>query len=226
MLVGDLIQSCREAITDQPQVVSPPFFVTNPNAVAGGVLAPNTYFVTVTALNQWGETIGSTEQNVVIASPNNTISMGVFFQPGTTGARVYVSSASGFYAGYLSFAASSGAFTFTVSDISALIPGSPATRNSAYLPDTDGPSVNAASMFRWMNDALKVGSQVCGGLLDYCGISSITGQPQYFVPGLWKKLASVWYDGYPLVMDDNGNFFRRNAITASVLSGISLSTFR
>ena len=35
----------------------------------------------------------------------------------------------------------------------------------------------------------------------------------------------MWYDGYPLAMDDNGNYFRRNAITASVLSSAANSTF-
>jgi hypothetical protein len=35
----------------------------------------------------------------------------------------------------------------------------------------------------------------------------------------------MWYDGYPLAMDDNGNYFRRNNITASVLSSVAISTF-
>ena len=35
----------------------------------------------------------------------------------------------------------------------------------------------------------------------------------------------MWYDGYPLAMDDAGNFFRRNPITASVLASVACSLF-
>ncbi len=35
----------------------------------------------------------------------------------------------------------------------------------------------------------------------------------------------MWYDGYPLAMDKRGNYFRRNYITASVLSSVATSLF-
>lgn len=197
--------------------------------VAGGVVPPNTYFIVVTAINQWGETTASNEISVVVGGGQNAIQLAFNGPLGHIGSfKMYYGFGAGGEGGWVPFTYLGGTATITSlnpSGSSFSLGGIPPSRNTAYLPDTDGDAVSAYTMFRWINDALKLGSLVCGGLLDYAGVGSVSGAPQYIVPGLWKKIASMWYDGYPLSMDDNGNYFRRNAITASVLSSVAISTF-
>jgi hypothetical protein len=227
MLVGDLVMAVREAITDLPPTLLPPSnlvltAVVDPN----GFIPPGTYYGVMTLTNQWGETLPTPETSVLVAFPNNAIQVTVTANVAFLGAlsgKLYLGTAPG--AEFMAYTTS----PFNVNPFTLLMLPSvnaiPPTRNTSYIPDQDGDSVSAFTMYRWINDALKLGSTVCGGLLDYSGIGSVSGSPQYIVPGLWKKIASMWYDGYPLAMDDNGNYFRRNAITASVLSSVAISTF-
>jgi hypothetical protein len=225
VLVGDLIQAVREAITDQPQTLAIPTLTAVPTT--GGSFAPASYFLVATMFTPWGETLPSNEVNVALSGANNAFQVTVLGPLGllpsfVTKIRIYIGEAAGQETAYfdLPFVTANPQTVPALGSVQ-----SPPSRNSAYLPDTDGDAINASTMFRWLNDALKLASQVCGGLLDYSGVGSVSGAPQYIVPGQWKKIASLWYDGYPLAMDDNGNYFRRNAITASVLSSGAMSTF-
>jgi hypothetical protein len=225
MLVGDIILAIREAITDLPQVLPPPNLVSV-TAVPGGNFSPATYFIVATVFTPWGESAASVELSVTTTFVNNAIQ--IAFGPGALGltplsatkVRIYVGTIAGQEGAYVDVGLVSPQTIIALSDTQ-----NPPQTSSAYLPDTSGDAVSAATMFRWLNDALKLASTVCGGLLDYSGIGSVSGQPQYIVPGQWKKISSLWYDGYPLDMDDAGNYFRRNAITASVLSSVALSLF-
>jgi hypothetical protein len=227
MLVGDLIMGVREALTDLPPTLLPPsnLILTAYND-ANGFIPQGTYYGVITLLNQWGETLPSPEVQVVIGVGQNAISVSATTNTSFLGAvsgKLYLGNVAG---QEFMVVATSPQINAPFSVLSLpFLPGVPPSRNTAYLPDQDGDSVSAGTMFRWINDALKLGSVVCGGLLDYSGVGSIAGNPQYIVPGLWKKIASMWYDGYPLAMDDNGNYFRRNTITASVLSSVAISTF-
>lgn len=234
MLVGDLIQAVREAATDQPQVLPPPD--NTPTVTPVQALVPvfntGTYYVVVTFTTQWGETLPCAEFSVALIGSNNSFQIGPLKLGGfsntistITGVNVYVGASAGGENIQYQFPGSGAGSTVLLLSTTPTNYQAPPTRNSAYLPDTDGAAVNAATMFRWIRDALKQASQVCGGLLDYSGVGSINGQPQYIVNGEWKRMVNFWYDGYPLSADDNGNYFRRNAITASVLSSIALSTF-
>jgi hypothetical protein len=234
LLVGDLVQAIRESVTDQPELLPPPDNGPTTTALQAlvSVLGTGTFYASVTYTTPWGETLPCTEFTVTITGPNNTFQVGPlklggfqFSIPVITGVNVYVGTAAGNEVLQFRFPGSGPGSTVLLLSTTPTSYQSPPERNSAYLPDTDGDAVNAAMIFRVICDALKLASQVCGGLLDYSGISSVNGSPQYIVPGLWKKMASCWYDGYPLAMDDNGNYFRRNAITASVLSSVALSTF-
>jgi hypothetical protein len=235
MLVGDIVMAIREAITDNPQVLPAPHIDSVTTIVGDGTLGAGTFFIVATFTTPWGETLPSAEQTVVIAGPNSSIQVVLSLQGfgfgglrnlgPLSGANLYIGLGAGQEITKYSFP---GALTGSVLTVSAAVPVSfqaPPENNSSYIPDSDGDAVSASSMFRWINDALKLASTVCGGLLDYSGIGSVSGQPQYIVPGQWKKISSLWYDGYPLDMDDAGNYFRRNAITASVLSSVALSLF-
>jgi hypothetical protein len=227
LLVGDVIQACRENVTDQPQILPTPTaqLVAGVVASTGSTLPAGNYFLNYTFRTPWGETLSGAESASVGPVGGNQgiqVTVPAALPPGASVIRVYFTLAGG-AAGTEQQFVESAVLPFTIS-----APGSagvPPGRNSAYLPDTDGDAINASTMFRWLNDALKLASQVCGGLFDYGGIGTVSGVPQYIIPDQWKKISTLWYDGYPLAMDDAGNFFRRNAITASILASVALSLF-
>jgi hypothetical protein len=229
MLVGDIVQKIRTAITDQPQTLGVP----TATAVAGGAgaLLPNgNYWLIVTQRNPWGETLGAAEIGPIAVGVGQLITVSTITLPGATYARAYLTFASGqggAPGGENSFVEVPTSFQVTSFNIAAQPTGAgqPPTRNSAYNPDTDGDSFSCATLYDWTNDALKLASQICGGLIDYAGVATIVGNPTYIVPGQWRDIGDVWYDGYPLASDKVGNFFRRNAITASVLSQVAMSVF-
>jgi hypothetical protein len=228
-LVGDLILAIREAVTDMPPTLGLPVIVSaTPYTDPNGLIPPAAnYFILVTQLNPWGESLPSVEFPVPMVAPNNAIalvisgSQGASLPGGLSSYRIYL----GYATGQENFWVTASQSSFNMLSIAPNTGGLPPQRSTAYFPDSDGDAISAYSMFRWLNDALKLASQVCGGLLDYSGVGSVSGQPQYIARGLWKKIESMWYDGYPLSMDSNGNYFRRNAITASVLSSVATSTF-
>lgn len=233
MLVGDLIQGCREAVTDLPQVLGSPTVVSSTPVVGDNSVGTGPYVFVATFTTIWGETAPSSEFSGTIAGPNNTLQILLAsasgFQrpyPVITGTNIYLGGATpGSETVKFSYPGVGPGTPITLVSTPQPTYQGPPQRNTAYLPDTDGDAINAATMFRWMNDALKLGSQVCGGLLDYGGLGSTSGVPQYITPGTWKKISSLWYDGYPLAMDDAGNFFRRNAITASILASVATSLY-
>lgn len=224
ILVGDVIQSLRASVTDQPQVLNSPSTVTaGLVSVSGSTLPTGAYFLVATFRNPWGETLASEEispaltvganQGIQITAPNIPV--------GATIIRVYLTQPGGASGSEQQFVESP-VVPFTISaPPSAAAP--PPSRNSCYLPDSDGDSFNAALMYQWFNDALKLSSKICGGLMDYGGVGSVSGVPMYNVPGQWDSITDTWYDGYPLAADKKGNFFRRNSITANVLSSVALS---
>jgi hypothetical protein len=226
MLLGDLISDVREAITDNPQTLPTPTAAITAAVVASAAstLPTGTYFANYTFRTPWGETLPGGESGALVVGAAQGIQVTApAIPPSASVIRVYLTLAGGATGSEQQFVESA-TLPFTISappTANGVVP----TRNSAYLPDTDGDAINAASLFRWINRGLELASQVCGGLLDYSGVGSTSGQPQYIVPGEWKRVSSVWYDGYPLSMDDAGMYFRRNAITASVLSSIALSLF-
>src|SRR5271166_313453 len=234
MLVGDIVQATREAVTDLPPVLYAPNSANiSVIAFAGASLVPASYYLKITMLNNWGETLYQAEQGPFTVTASNQGIQVTVFGPINQAvmARVYY----GLQGNEFSYASvplpatnsnQPSTVTIVIGDPSlTYITGMPPTRNTAYLPDSDGDAISASTMFRFLNDALKLASQISGGLLDYSGVGSLSGVPQYIVNGEWKKVASCWYDGYPLAMDDNGNYFRRNSITASVLSSVAMSTF-
>lgn len=223
MLVGELVQDLREAITDQAQTLPAPTATPTVVAAVGSTLAAGTYACIVTQRNPYGETLGSAETTGLVVGANQGIQITSALLPGAVAIRAYLTLPGGAAGSEIQFAeGTSSPFTISTSPTGA---GAPPSRNTAYLPDTDGDAISAGTLFRWISRGLELGSQVAGGLFDYGGLGTTTGVPGYIAPGEWKKISSMWYDGYPLAMDDAGNYFRRNAITASVLASIAVSLF-
>lgn len=224
MLVGELIQDVREAVTDQPQTLPASTATAAVVSSPGSTLPTGSYCCVVTQRNNFGETLYSGETQGLVVTAGSGIQVTSPLQPGAIIVRAYLTLPGGSPGSEQQFVES----PVSPFVISAPLPGYaiPPTRNTAYLPDTDGKAISCASIYRWVNRALELASQAAGGLLDYSGVGSSMGVPQYISNGLWKKISSMWYDGYPLAADDAGNFFRRNAITASVLASIACSIFQ
>lgn len=230
MLIGDLVQDVREAVTDQPQTLPPPFQTALPTLsliASANPLAQVPYTFTFTSTNNWGESQPSGEVTIT-PGPGQAIQISGGFFPGPgVGLRGYVAvgGGPGTETNYFIIPVINGVaslpFIFDLS-LPTLV-AAPPSRNTAYLPDTNGDAISAGTLFRWINRALELASETVGGLLDYSGISTVSGVPQYIAPGLWSKISTLWYDGYPLAMDDAGTFFRRNTITASILASVGTS---
>jgi len=221
MLVGELIEDIREAVTDQPQTLPVPAASFSVVAAVGSTLPTGTYFLIVTQRNAFGETLGTAESTGQVVGANQGIQVTSTLLPTAVAIRAYLTVAGGGTGNEIQFIESlTSPFTISTPPPGG---GAPPTRATAYLPDTDGDAISAGAMYRWINRGLELASQVAGGLFDYAGLGSTAGVPGYIAPGQWKKISSMWYDGYPLAMDDAGNYFRRNAITASVLASIAVS---
>ena len=199
-------------MTDLPQSLGPPtlgaLFATNtgPPFVAG------TYFIVATQLNPWGESLASAESSIVLAV-NGTILIPITCAPGATAVRFYYSTVSGQESFYQQQPVLGGFVSLTLTNAPT---GSqtPPTRSTAYMPDTDGAALGAFAVYRWLNQSLGwAAAKNRGGLPDFGAAATTGGQPNYTLPGYWKKIDSAWYDGFPLGLLQKNNVFRRNPVT-------------
>ena len=220
-LIGDSIIAARQCVPDMPQVL-PATTATVALAVVGSSTLPaGTYACVVTQRNQWGETIASGETTGLAADATHGIQVTSPLQPGATTIRAYLTLPGGAPGSEQQFIESA----VSPFIISTPLPSSgvPPALSRAWLPDTDGNFISATAIYGWVNDGLRIISQEAGGLLDYCGVQSSSGQPLYLLPGTWKEITSMWYDGYLMLGGDRGTFFRRNTVTSAVLTRATLS---
>lgn len=218
-LVGEIILGAREIFTDLCASMNEPQDVTITPITVGGLppFPAATYYFSATYLNQFGETLGSDEQAIVLAGPNNTFQVSIFGVIGATKCRVYIGRSADAEDVYQEFTLTSGAVTqFNLGLYTQSIPGRLPSRSTAYLPDTDGGALSAAAIYRWINDGLNTASTICDGLPDFAAVGTTVGQPAYVFPGTWNKVALAWYDGYPIPVDSKNNVFRRTNVPGIV----------
>jgi hypothetical protein len=212
-LVGDLIQGLREMATDPCATLPAPSNVSV--SVSGGTSTTNFWFV-VTQLTPWGESAPCTEIAVT-----NALLTGTFTVTGTcsfaaTAIKVYVTMAGSLqedrYYLYTPGMAI-GAFSIQFSLSSALVVGFPPSRSSAWLPDTDGSALSAASIYRWLNEGLDAATAITDGIRDVTGVPTTAGTAQYQLIGNWRKLSDGFYDGYPFAFGGKQDVFRHSNVT-------------
>jgi hypothetical protein len=212
-LVGDVILSARELMTDLPVALGIPSIVSATGTTGGNFNSGITLFLKVTQLNAWGESLPSTENSVTLSGGQNAVSLNINTLPGTLFVRAYYGLNSNAENFFEQFAASpSGTTIVTVinSPSSGIVP----TRSTAYLPDTDGQAVSAYAAYRWFNQALTwAAAKNRGGLPDFGAAGTASGIGNYVLNGYWKKIDNAWYDGYPLGLLSKNNVFRRNPVT-------------
>ena len=83
----------------------------------------------------------------------------------------------------------------------------------------------ASTLYQWLNEALNKFTRACGGLLDYSGVPTIAGQGMYIPLGEWAEISDVWYGGYWVKGGKRSEYFRRNTVSSSILSSVTVSVF-
>lgn len=214
--VGDIIMGFRELATDLPSTLAPPSSFALTPTIGSNPLADAVYYFVFTLVNQWGETIASSESSATTTGGNQNIVITQGTGPAITSGlsvRAYVSTLQGQEAGY--FAITSFPFTYdsTVTPISQPVP----SRNTAYLPDSDGQALGAYAAYRWLNAGLHAAASFAGGgIPDFGAVGTASGNPLYQLPGYWKKLDTAWYDGYPLYLARKNDVFRKSPVPGTV----------
>src|SRR3974390_1395835 len=90
MLVGDIISQARAMIPDPAPTMGTPAVPTVAQVAAiGSTLPTGTYFVKITAVTLWGETLPSAESASVVIGANQGIQVTFVLPPGATKIRVY-----------------------------------------------------------------------------------------------------------------------------------------
>jgi hypothetical protein len=179
------------------------------------------YYVVTTQRNPWGETLPSEEDGPITVTAGQGITITCALLPGATTVRSYLTMPNGVSGSEIQYVES----TTVPFNITAPLTGfgTPPTRSTAYLMDSDGPQFGTSTIYQWLNEAINKLARAVGGLQDYSGVPTAAGQPLYVLPGMWGEISDVWYGGYWVQGGKRAEFFRRNTITSSVLSKATIS---
>jgi hypothetical protein len=184
-------------------------------------LPVGTYYAVTTQRNPWGETLSSEEDGPITIGAGQGLTVTSPLLPGATTIRTYLTLANGASGSEIQYVES------TTSPFNITAPptgfGTPPTRSTAYLMDSDGPQFGTSTIYQWLNEAINKLARAVGGLQDYSGVPTAAGQPLYVLPGMWGEISDVWYGGYWVQGGKRAEFFRRNTITSSVLSKATIS---
>lgn len=222
-LIGDILFSVRNKIPDLPATLPAPTATAAVVTASSSTLAAGTYACVVTQRNPWGETLESAEVTGLTITSNQGIQITSTLLPGAVAIRAYLTLPNGTAGSEIQFVESpSSPFTISTPPTGY---GTPPSKPSAYLLDSDGPMFGASTVYSWLNEGLSELSRAVGGLLDYCGVPTSVGQPLYVAPGEWLEISDVWYGGYWVQGGKRAEFFRRNTVNSAILSRVVVSVF-
>lgn len=211
-LVGDIIITARELMPDRCGTLTAPSGFSAVQLAAVPTLAAGTYVVQVSLLTSWGETLTTALPSVTVDGTHGIQVTGTL-PAGAAKIRVYY--------GITTVNQYQDSATTPVSITAPGIAGvPPATTggtpiNRAYLPDSDGSFISAATIYRWLNQGLDEATDISGGIQDRTGIASSVGVALYTIPVVgWKKITNIWYDGYDVFPGSKRDIFRRNVTNA------------
>jgi len=221
--VGDILFAVRSKVPDMPPALPAPSATTTEVASSGSTLPAGTYYVVVTQRNPWGETLPSTESDEITVGSNQGIQITSALLPSATTIRAYLTLANGTAGSEIQYVESSTS-PFTISAPPTGF-GTPPTRSTAWLMDSDGAMFGASTLYQWLNEALNKFTRAVGGIMDYSGVPTVAGQPLYVAPGQWAEITDVWYGGYWVKGGKRAEYFRRNTVQSSILSSVTVSVF-
>ena len=220
-LVGDVLMALREQAADPPLSLPAPSSVTVTPSPPGSL----SIWFTVTQLTPWGESAPSTEVALATGALGATFTVAGTCSFMATAIRVYFTLAGAGqedrYVSYAAPAGGQGAFSlaFTLST-AGITPGFDPTRSSAWLPDTDGTSLSAAALYRWIDEGLDVLTGLTDGIRDITGIPSTSGQAQYQLISNWRKIDNQFYDGWPMTAGNKSDVFRHSNVVGISGTGV------
>lgn len=212
-LVGDALMALREQAADPPSALPAPTGV----AVSPSPTGSATYYFVVTQLTPWGESPASAEVVQTNCAVGSTFTVTGNCSFAATQLRVYFSlTTAGGEDRYFPFAIPAGgigAFSipFSLSSV-GIAQGFVPARSSAWLPDTDGTSLSAAALYRWINEGLDYICGLTDGIRDVTGIPSTAGQAQYQPISNWRKISAGFFDGWPITFGNKSDVFRRSNV--------------
>ena len=212
-LVGDVLMALREQAADPPSSLPA---LAAPTVVPSPTGALPVWF-TVTQLTPWGESPASDEATVANGAVNSAFTISGRCSFAATAIRIYFTLAgAGQEDRYLAYTIPAGgigqfSIIFTLS-AAGITQGFPPSRSSAWLPDTDGTALSAASLYRWINEGLDVMGAVTEGIRDVTGIPSTAGQAQYQPISNWRSLTSGFFDGWPITFGNKSDIFRHSNV--------------
>lgn len=212
--VGDCIMGLRESATDVPQGTLPaPGNEVSVSLLATASTLPSAnYFVKLAYRTPWGETLPSAESGPFAVDAGHGLQVTGTLPLGVTEIVAYLGTTSGVE----NFAFTATALPLQITSTVGGYSDIPSTRNTAYMPDSDGKSLSAFLVYRWLNDGLERGAAISGGgLPDISGVPSVAGQGIYTLTGNWWKVMKAWYDGYPMSVSGTDTIFRKNKVTGN-----------
>lgn len=221
--VGDVLFAVRSKIVDMPPTLPVPTASAAQASSTGSTLPAGTYFVVVTQRNPWGETIPSTESSVITIGANQGIQVTSTLFPGALAIRAYLTPTNGASGTEMQFVESATSPFIISSPPTAF--GTPPIRATAYLMDSDGQAFGASIVYQWLNEGLNKLTRIVGGVQDYSGVPTVAGQSMYVALGEWAEISDVWYGGYWVKGGKRMDYFRRNTVTSSILSRVTVSVF-
>lgn len=219
MLVGQVILSARRIIPDLPPTLAAPSMSGMTATGSGGTLPTATYYSKVTALNDFGESLASSESAAVPVTLGQTLQVTFGTIRGATKYRVYIGTATGTQDQFAEG---------TVSPIIVSALGTAAkipTRSTAYLPDNDGDFMDVFQTYDWLNDGLDLLARIAGGILDTTGVRTLIGQGAYELPTQWVKITNVWHDGYPVALGARADAFYRDKVSSTISNVLLVDKF-
>ena len=218
-LVGDIIMELRQRIPDAPGIVGAPQIAVTPVNVPGGYLPSGVGYILVgTAVNTFGESIPSATTTITMPSGMNAFQ--IEWNNLADYGRVYVGAAN-YEQWWQSLVQGQAGAGFIVGDPNAQVTnglGIPPTRNTAFLPDSDGNFIGAFAAYRLLNRALQEMVRIAGGIIDVTGVQSQVNQSMYRLASPFYQFINAWYDGYPMDVVPRSFMYLRNS--AAGFSGI------
>lgn len=220
MLVGDILISVRELVSDLPRGLSIPGTPAPTITVVasiGSTLPTGDYYLRLAWANRWGQVLSPTEFGPFTVGVDQGIQLagiGIAFVPGATQVNIYFGLGPAGEGQMLS----TSTFAYVINQ-----PGTPASlpnRNTSFYPDADGQRMSAFTLYRWLNEGLEEASKVCGGIPDMSGFPTENTQALYQLQGLWPKIDHLWFDGYICSVGGRDSLFYRNVVPG--FSGVAV----
>jgi hypothetical protein len=218
-LIGDVLITAREQFPDRPATLGAPTGFSSAQFGGTPTIALGSYLISITLFTAWGETLATSLSAITVDGTHGLQVTGVL-PVGATKIRVYYGITT--INQYQDFTTTPA--QILTPGIAGAAPGSAGGTpiNRAYLPDSDGAFISAATLYRWFNQGLDAAAEASGGIQDYSGISSVVGVGLYQVPIVgWKKITNVWYDGYDVFSGRKRDIYRRTQIVG--YSGMSVA---